>query len=185
MRIAPTSVAYSKLRLINGPICGFGSSDPSAEIVSTPIEYRRKFPFIQKDSTCSPSAEPLNKNARDILISLIALAVIIFGIRYHIMRERLSHADLHAWYQPENTTAFGGSLQDASVEWGELREKNAEGITYRYEDDSFAIVIDRNQNTSEGEARDTLKHEACHLATWGEEPSHGPRWRACMAGKTE
>ena len=42
MRIAPTSVAYSKLRLINGPICGFGSSDPSAEIVSTPIEYRRK-----------------------------------------------------------------------------------------------------------------------------------------------
>jgi len=48
MRIAPTSVAYSKLRLINGPICGFGSSDPSAEIVSTPIEHRRKFSLHTK-----------------------------------------------------------------------------------------------------------------------------------------
>src|ERR1700687_83896 len=48
MRIAPTSVAYRKLRLINGPICGFGSSDPSAEIVSTPIEYRRKFSLHTK-----------------------------------------------------------------------------------------------------------------------------------------
>jgi hypothetical protein len=143
------------------------------------------FPFIQKDSTCFPSGEPLNKNTRDILISLLALGVIFSGIRYHMMRERLSHADLHSWYQQENATAFGGSLQDASVEWGDLREKNAEGITYKYEDDSFAIVLDRNSNTSESEARDTLKHEACHVATWGEEPKHGPKWQACMAGKTE
>jgi len=127
----------------------------------------------------------LNKNIRDILISLLALAVIVFGIRYAIMRERLRRADLHAWYQQENATAFGGSLQDASVECGDLREKNAEGITYRYEDDSFAIVIDRNQNTSEGEARDTLKHEACHVATWGEEPKHGPKWQACMSRRID
>jgi hypothetical protein len=128
----------------------------------------------------------LNKNTtRDILISLLALGVIFSGIRYHMMRERLSHADLHAWYQQENATAFGGSLQDADVEWGDLREQKAEGITYRYEDDSFAIVLDRSTNTSESEARDTLRHEACHVATWGEEPKHGPKWQACMAGKTE
>jgi len=127
----------------------------------------------------------LNKNTRDILISLIALAVIIFGIRYAIMRERLSRADLHAWYQQENETEFAGSLQDASVEWGDLREESAEGITYRYADDSFAIVLDRSTNTSESEARDTLRHEACHVATWEEEPVHGPKFRACMSQRTD
>ena len=127
----------------------------------------------------------MNKNARDILISLLALGVIFSGIRYHMMRERLRHADLHSWYEQENATVFGGSLQDASVEWGDLREESAEGITYRPSDDSFAIVLDRSTNTSESEARDTLRHEACHVATWGEEPVHGPRWQACMAGKTE
>jgi hypothetical protein len=39
----------------------------------------------------------LTKNTRDIVISLLALGVIVFGIRYHMMRERLRHADLHAW----------------------------------------------------------------------------------------
>jgi hypothetical protein len=62
---------------------------------------------------------------------------------------------IHAWYQQENATAFGGSLQDADVEWEDPREENAEGITYRYADDSFAIVIDRNSNTSESQARET------------------------------
>jgi hypothetical protein len=88
----------------------------------------------------------MNKNTRDLLISLLALAVIVFGIRYHMMRERLRHADLHSWYQQENARDFGGSLQDASVKWGDLRDDNAEGITYRYTDDSFAIVLDRSQN---------------------------------------
>ena len=143
------------------------------------------FPFIQKDSTCFPSGEPLNKNTRDILISLLALAVIASGIRYAIMRERLSRADLHAWYQQENETEFAGSLQDASVEWGDLRQDDAEGITYKYDDDSFAIVLDRSTNTSESEARDTLRHEACHVATWGEEPKHGPKWQACMSRRID
>jgi hypothetical protein len=80
----------------------------------------------------------------------------------------------------ENATEFGGQLQGASVQWGDLREEHAEGITYRYADDSFEIVIDRYTNTSEDEARDTLRHEACHVTTWGEEPAHGTRWQACM-----
>lgn len=127
----------------------------------------------------------MTKNSRDILISLLALAVIVLGIRYAVMRERLRRADLHAWYQQENATEFGGHLQDAQVNWGDLRGDDAEGETYQQTDDSFVIVLDRNQNTSESKARDTLRHEACHVATWGEEPKHGPKWQACMAGKTE
>jgi hypothetical protein len=127
----------------------------------------------------------MTKNRRDILISLLALAIIVFGIRYAVVRERLRHADLHAWYQQENATEFGGQLQDASVQWGYLKEKNAEGITYQLTDDSFVIVLDRSSNTSEKKARETLKHESCHIATWDEKADHGPRWSACMAGKIE
>jgi SprT-like family len=127
----------------------------------------------------------MTKNSRDILISLLALAVITFGVRYAVMREKLQRTDLHIWYQQENATEFGGQLKDASVQWGYLKEENAEGITYKMTDDSFAIVLDRGSNTSEKEARDTLRHEMCHVSTWGEQPSHGPRWQACMAGKTE
>ncbi len=127
--------------------------------------------------------KPMSKNTRDMLISLLALAVIVFGIRYHLMRERLRHADLHSWYQQENATNFGGSLQDADVEWGDLREEKAEGITYRYTDDSFAIVIDRHSNTSESQARETLRHEICHVATWGDE--HGPKWQACISRRID
>jgi len=101
------------------------------------------------------------------LISILALAVIVFGIRYAVMRERLRRTDLHAWYQQENATVFGGQLQDASVQWGYLKEKNAEGITYQLTDDSFAIILDQNSNTSESKARETLKHEACHIYTRG------------------
>jgi hypothetical protein len=127
----------------------------------------------------------MNKNTRDTLTSLLALAVIIFGIRYHVMRERLRHADLHSWYQRDNADLFGGKLPDARVQWSDLSEDNDEGKTYQLTDDSFVILLDPKQNTSEDKARDTLRHEACHVATWGEDPVHGPRWKACMAGKTE
>lgn len=110
----------------------------------------------------------MTKNARDISISLLALAIIFFGVRYHVLRERLRQADLHAFYQQTNSEFFGGQLQDAQVKWGDLREDDAEGETYQLTDDSFLIVLDPNQNTSESEARETLRHEACHVATWGE-----------------
>jgi SprT-like family len=127
----------------------------------------------------------MTRNARDIVISLLALAVIVFGIRYHMMREHLRHANLHAWYQQDNAELFGNKLPDARVEWSDLSEDNDEGKTYQLTDDSFVIVLDRNSNTSESEARDTLRHEACHVATWGEEPVHGPRWKACMSRRID
>jgi len=127
----------------------------------------------------------MTKNARDSLISLLALAVIFFGVRYAVLRERLRHAGLHAWYQQDNSELFGGKLPDARVEWSDLSDDNDVGKTYLLTDDFLVILLDRKQNTSEDEARETVKHEACHVATWGENPSHGPRWTACMAGKTE
>ena len=39
--------------------------------------------------------KPMTKNTREIVISLLALGFIVFGIGYHVMRERLRHADLH------------------------------------------------------------------------------------------
>jgi SprT-like family len=127
----------------------------------------------------------VNKNARDLLISLVALAVIVFGVRYHIMRERLRHADLHSWYQQDNAELFGGKLPDGRVKWSDLSEDNDEGKTYQLTDDSFVILLDPKQNTSEDKTRDTLRHEACHVATWGEEPVHGPKWQACMSRRID
>jgi hypothetical protein len=39
-----------------------------------------------------------------------------------------------------------------------LSADNDAGQTYQLEDDSFVILLDRKQNTSESEARDTVKH---------------------------
>ncbi len=76
-------------------------------------------------------------------------------------------------------------MPDARVEWSDLSEDNDDGKTYQLTDDSFVILLDPKQNTSESEARDTLRHEACHVATWGEEPQHGPKWQACMSRRID
>jgi hypothetical protein len=123
----------------------------------------------------------MNKDIRDVSISVMAIAIIVFGIRYHLMRQRLRHTELHAWYQRDNAELFDGKLPDARVEWSDLTADNDAGKTYQLEDDSFVILLDRNENTSESEAGDTLKHEACHIASWGEELGHGPKWQECMS----
>jgi len=71
------------------------------------------------------------------------------------------------------------------VKWGDLRQDDAEGETYQLTDDSFLIILDGSQNTSERKGRDTLKHEACHVATWKEEPVHGPKFQACMSRRID
>jgi hypothetical protein len=60
-------------------------------------------------------------------------------------------------------------------------EDDAEGETYQQSDDSFVIVLDRNQNTSESNTRDTLRHEACHVVAWEKSlstvPNGKPAWQ--------
>jgi hypothetical protein len=54
------------------------------------------------------------------------------------------------------------------------------GTTQEYADGSFKIVLDPNTVTTEREAREVLRHEACHVFTWAEIADHGSQWQACM-----
>jgi len=106
----------------------------------------------------------------------------LFGVRYAVGRERLRNpAHLHALYQQTNSAFFDGKLPDVVLKVEDLSDKNAEGVTYKESEGTFVIVLDPNWNTSEDEALDTMRHECCHVATWGEEPDeHGPRFQECM-----
>jgi hypothetical protein len=117
-----------------------------------------------------------------MLAPLVPLAVICFGVRYAVGRERLRSPDhLHSLYQETNRTFFDGKLPDVVLKVEDLSDKNAEGVTYKETEDTFVIVLDPNWNTSEDEAQDTMRHESCHVATWEEEPDvHGPRFQQCM-----
>ena len=117
-----------------------------------------------------------------ILVSLLSLAIICFGVRYAIGRERLrSPNHLHALYQETNKDFFGGRLPEVVVKVEDLSEAKAEGETYMESEDLFVIVLDPKWNTSEDEALHTMRHESCHVATWRQESDeHGPRFQECM-----
>ena len=83
------------------------------------------------------------------LVSLLSLAVIFFGVRYAVGRERLRNsAHLHALYQQTSGAFFDGKLPDVVVKAEDLSAKNAEGATYQESEDTFVIVLDPNWNTS-------------------------------------
>jgi predicted SprT family Zn-dependent metalloprotease len=118
-----------------------------------------------------------------ILVSLLSLAIICLGVGYAVGRERLRDPDhLHALYQETNKQFFGGQLPDVELKAHDLSDQNAEGITYQETENRFVIVQDPKWNTSEDEALRTMRHEACHVATWEEqEPDpHGPKFQECM-----
>jgi hypothetical protein len=110
------------------------------------------------------------------------LAVICFGVRYAVGRERLrSPAHLHFLYQETNEKFFGGQLPEVLLKVEDLSDKNAEGVTYKENEGMFVIVLDPAWNTSEDEALDTMRHESCHVATWEEESdAHGECFQECM-----
>jgi hypothetical protein len=86
-------------------------------------------------------------------------------------------------YQQTNKEFFGGQLSDVEVKSHDLSDHNAEGITYKETEERFIIVLDPNWNTSETEALNTMRHEACHVATWDVmDPNdvHGPPFQGCM-----
>jgi hypothetical protein len=110
-----------------------------------------------------------------ILVSLLSMAVICFGVRYAVGHERPRSPDhLLASYQETNKDFFSGRLPDVVVKVEDLSEAKAEGETYMETQDLFVIVFDPKWNTSEDEALHTMRHESCHVATWGQEPDeHG------------
>ncbi len=119
-----------------------------------------------------------------MLAPLVPLAVICFGVRYAVGREQLRNPNhLHTLYQETNKEFFGGQLRDVVVESRLLSDYKAEGITYQESEDKFVIVLDPYWNTSEAEALNTMRHEACHVATWDVmDPNdpHGPPFQECM-----
>jgi len=117
-----------------------------------------------------------------VLVSLLSLGVICFGVRYAIGRERLRTPEyIHALYQETNKDFFDGQLPDVAVKVEDLSEAKAEGETYKESEELFVIVLDPKWNTSEDEALHTMRHESCHVATWGQEPDpHGPLFQECM-----
>ena len=113
------------------------------------------------------------------LVSLAALAVILFGVRFAYGREQLRKANLHAWYEQDNARFFDGELPDAYIRWEGLQKEEWLGVTEVSELGYLEIVLDPYELTTEAEVRSVLHHEECHAATWGEEPAHGPQFQAC------
>jgi hypothetical protein len=117
------------------------------------------------------------------LVSLLCLAIICCGVDYAIGRERLRDPDhLHDLYQQTNKEFFGGELSDAKVKLRDLTPDRV-GETYKETEDKFVILLDPNWNTSDAEALRTMRHEACHVATWDvmdPEDPHGLPFQECM-----
>jgi hypothetical protein len=116
---------------------------------------------------------------RRILTAVAALSIIVAGCSYAVARERLRNADLDGWYAEDNARFFAGELQPVGVRWGDLQKEDALGIT-RGSAEASEIVLDRDALTTKADARAVLRHEICHVATWGEEPVHGHEFQSCM-----
>lgn len=120
----------------------------------------------------------------NIFISALALTAIIWGVCFAVLQEHRRTPDyLQQKYQELNRTFFENRLPTARLEWADLTDADAAGQTFLESDDSFVIQVDRRSDFwDDDDLQDTVKHETCHIATWGtEQEAHGPRWQACMA----
>jgi predicted SprT family Zn-dependent metalloprotease len=119
------------------------------------------------------------KSFRELGISVVLVAIILCAVHYAVAQEQLRDLNLDTIYQDINRDSFGGELPDIPVEWADLTDKY--GVTAY--DGTFEIRIDRVMNTSRADVVETLRHEACHVATVehlnGEDP-HGPVFERCM-----
>jgi predicted SprT family Zn-dependent metalloprotease len=120
----------------------------------------------------------------NIVISVLALITIIWGVRFAVAQERKRVPEfLQNKYRDLNRTFFRNSLPSAIVEWADLTDADNMGQTMQQGDGTFLIQVDRTSNTRDEDLKDTMEHETCHVATWGqEEDPHGPLFQDCMAG---
>jgi hypothetical protein len=119
-----------------------------------------------------------------IIISVLALMTIGWGIRFAVAQERKRVPEfLQYKYRELNRTLFQNSLPPAIVEWADLSDADNMGQTMQQSDGTFLIQVDRTTNTRDEDLEDTMEHETCHVATWGqEEDPHGLLFQDCMAG---
>jgi predicted SprT family Zn-dependent metalloprotease len=120
----------------------------------------------------------------NIAISVLALMMIGWGIRFAVAQERKQAPEfLQYKYRELNRTLFQDSLPAAIVEWADLSDADNMGQTMQQSDGTFLIQVDRTSNIRDEDLEDTMEHETCHVATWGqEEDPHGRLFQDCMAG---
>jgi predicted SprT family Zn-dependent metalloprotease len=120
----------------------------------------------------------------NIIISVLALMTIGWGIRFAVAQERKRVPEfLQYKYRELNRTLFQNSLPPAIVEWADLSDADNMGQTMQQSDGTFLIQVDRTTNIRDEDLEDTMEHETCHVATWGqEEDPHGLLFQDCMAG---
>jgi hypothetical protein len=119
------------------------------------------------------------------LVSLVALGVVGFvtsRIRTVLAAEEFKRPEaLRQIYTEVNRQSFGGTLPDVRLDWAVLKSPGGSGSTL-FDGSGFIILLDPEDNPTPEEALITMRHEACHVATHGQDTDqHGPAFQACKA----
>ena len=122
------------------------------------------------------------RRAIQITVSLACVAIVLFGARYALGRERVRKTDLVRLYQQINLESFDGALPDVVVKWGSLKDANGET---QFSEGLKVIDIDRASVTSEEQLVKTVQHDACHVYTHAVveetgQDAHGEAFQSCM-----
>ena len=83
----------------------------------------------------------------------------------------VSRTDLNPVFQEINQEYFDDELSGIRVEWNHLDQDS--GQARKLGEREFVIMVDRSENTSVADVRETLEHEACHVyVDWREKDEH-------------
>ena len=119
----------------------------------------------------------------NIAISTLTLLTIVGGVGAVAEEHKRAPEFLQRKYQALNREFFDNRLPKVRIEWADLTDYNYLGETYRENDGTFVVLVDRRSNLRDEVLQDTVFHEMCHVATWRQQDDpHGSAFRACMAG---
>lgn len=119
----------------------------------------------------------------NFIICALALLVILSSARVTAEERRGTPEFLKRKYQELNRRFFSNSLPPVRIKWADLTEYKRLGETYRENDGTFVLLVDKKTNLRDEDLQDTVFHEMCHVANWRKEDNpHGPAFRACMDG---
>lgn len=89
--------------------------------------------------------------------------------------------ELQQEFEDTNARFFGGALPATAVYLSNQVEDDWIGETTKDPNGVFDIEIDEPLAPAVREQEWVLRHEMCHVATWGEkETAHGAAWQECM-----
>ena len=113
---------------------------------------------------------------RERIVSVLAAGIILGGLVFAWNKEH-TESNLQRWYDADNARYFHGELPPVWIHFGDLTGYDADGETKHNDNTGFEIIIDR-QAEDKGAI---IRHELCHLGTWGfEADAHGKQFIECM-----